>query len=121
MNQGSFGTSPVPYSDSDDSDDDDDEDDGKLVPFEKAIMALFFAGFFMGIPMAVVPVWKCICSVCMLRILCATFGHVKHENGIPPLVLCITCPFARLQCFLFGAFPDFRPFLGPLKTPFSRL
>ena len=62
-----------------------------------------------------------VCSVCMVRILCAVFGQVQHENGVPPLVLCNARPFARLQCFLFWAFPDFRPFLGPLKTPFPRL
>jgi hypothetical protein len=57
----------------------------------------------------------------MVRILCATFGQVHHENGVPSLVLGNAHPFARLQCLLFGAFPDFRPFLEPSKTRFSRL
>ncbi len=57
----------------------------------------------------------------MVRILCAVFGQVHHENGVPPLVLGNARPFARLQWFLFWAFPDFRPFLGPSKTPVSRL
>ena len=71
-NQGSFGSSPVPYSDSDDSDDDDDEDDGKLVPFEKAIMALFFAGFFMVILMA-----AGLAKVCIFTRVC---GHELSCN-----------------------------------------
>jgi hypothetical protein len=59
-----------------------------------------------------------VCSVCMVRILCAILGQVNHENGVPPLVLGNARPVVRLQWFLFWAFPDFRPFLRPTKTPF---
>ena len=48
--------SVIPGGDDDSDDDDDDDnadDDDALVPFEKAIMALFFAGFFMVVLMAV--------------------------------------------------------------------
>jgi hypothetical protein len=41
-----------------------------------------------------------------------------NENGVPPLVLGNARPCASLQYFLFWAFPDSRPFLGPSKTPF---
>jgi hypothetical protein len=33
----------------------------------------------------------------MVRILCAAFGQVHHENGVPPLVLGNARPFVRLQ------------------------
>lgn len=44
--------SVIPQDDDSESDSDDEDDEG-LVPFEKAIMALFFAGFFMVVLMAV--------------------------------------------------------------------
>jgi hypothetical protein len=52
----------------------------------------------------------------MVRILCAVFGQVHHENGVPPLVLGNARPFARLQWFFVLGVSGFSTVSGAVEN-----
>jgi hypothetical protein len=53
----------------------------------------------------------------MVRILCATFGQLKHENGVPPLVFGNARSFSRL--LFLGGVSGFSNVSGADKNAFS--